>query len=272
MNIFSEINKIESDGMTAVLCIVTKTQGSTPRHAGSKMIVYSDGRTVGTVGGGEIESLCITEAIHLIKNGHTQTLHYKLVNPEQGDPGVCGGEVDVYLEVVGKKQKILIIGAGHVGKQLSFLANWLGFDVFVIDDREELLSEKNLPDVSERFTNLEKLLETYSDFKAFNLFVVMTTRSLEIDVKYLPEILKLDPRYIGVIGSKKRWIRTTELLLNDGILESEIEKIFSPIGLDLKSETPEEIALSIMAEILKVKNDASGENLRYFWRKKIDVE
>ena len=272
MNIFSEINEIESKGRTAVLCIVTKTQGSTPRHAGSKMIVYPDGHIVGTVGGGEIESLCISEAIQLTKSGQTNTLKYKLVNPEQGDPGVCGGEMSVYMEVIGKKPKILIIGAGHVGKQLSFLANWLGFDVFVVDDREELLSDKNLPDGSYRYPNLDNFLKTYFDFKSMNLFVVMTTRSLEIDVKYLPEILKIDPQYIGVIGSRKRWIKTTELLLNDGILKSEIEKIFSPIGLDLKGETPEEIALSIMAEILKVKNNASGESLRYFRRNRIDVE
>lgn len=272
MNIFSEINKIESEGMTAVICIVTKTQGSTPRHAGSKMIVYPDGRTFGTVGGGETESLCISEAIQLLKNGNTQTLHYKLINPEQGDPGICGGAIDIYLEVVGRKHKILIIGAGHVGNQLTFLANWLGFEVIVVDDREELLTENNLPDSSSLYTNFEKFLEAFPDIDVFNLFVVLTTRSLEIDVMYLPRIIKLDPRYIGVIGSKKRWIKTTELLLNDGILESEIEKIFSPIGLDLKSETPEEIALSIMAEILKLKNDASGENLRYFRRKRIDVE
>ncbi|MBE0685348.1 MAG: XdhC family protein [Anaerolineaceae bacterium] len=258
--------------MTAVLCIVTKTQGSTPRHAGSKMIVYPDGRIEGTVGGGELESICITESIKLIENGLTKTLHYKLVNPDQGDPGICGGEVDVYLEVIGKKEKILIIGAGHVGKQLSFLANWLGFEVTVIDDRDELISEINLPNASNRFTNLESFFDMYSDYKVFNIFVVMATRSLEIDVNYLPKILKLGPRYIGVIGSKKRWIKTTELLLNDGIVEAEIEKIFSPVGLDLKSETPEEIALSIMAEILKVKNNASGENLKYFRRKRIDVE
>ncbi|MBW6472397.1 MAG: XdhC family protein [Anaerolineaceae bacterium] len=272
MNIFSEINKIESKGMTAVLCIVTKTQGSTPRHAGSKMIVYADGRTVGTIGGGEIESLCITEAINLIDTGNTKMLHYKLVNPEQGDPGICGGEVEVYLEVFGKKPKMLIFGAGHVGKQLSFLANWLGFEVIMIDDREGLISDVNLPELSVRFASLDKFIEKYPDFVANNLFVVMTTRSLEIDVKHLPEILKFDPRYIGVIGSKKRWLKTTELLLNDGIVESEIMKIFSPVGLDLKSETPEEIALSIMAEILKVRNNASGENLRYFRRKRIDVE
>jgi len=272
MNIFSELTEIESKGMTAVLCIVTKTQGSTPRHAGSKMIVYPDGRIEGTVGGGELESICITESIKLIGNGLTKTLHYKLVNPDQGDPGICGGEVDVYLEVIGKKEKILIIGAGHVGKQLSFLANWLGFEVTVIDDREELISETNLPNAFYRFSNLKTFFDMYSDFKVLNIYVVMATRSLEIDVKYLPEILKLEPRYIGVIGSKKRWIKTTELLLNDGIVEAEIEKIFSPVGLDLRSETPEEIALSIMSEILKVKNNASGENLKYFRRKRIDVE
>ncbi len=272
MNIFSELNEIETKSLTAVLCIVTRTQGSTPRHAGSKMIVYPDGRIVGTVGGGEMESLCITEALRLIEKGNTSILHYKLVNPELGDPGICGGEVEVYLEVIGKKPKIVILGAGHVGNKLSFLANWLGFEVIVIDDREEFISESNFPEAKFRFDSLDKFLNNFSASESNNSYVVLTTRSLEIDVKNIPEILKFNPRYLGVIGSKKRWIKTTELLLNSGIVESEVEKIFSPIGLDLNSETPEEISLAIMAEILKVKNNASGENLRYYRRKKIDVE
>lgn len=272
MNIFSELNEIEAKSLTAVLCIITHTSGSTPRHAGSKMIVYPNGSIAGTVGGGEMESLCISEALRLIEKGTTSTLQYKLVNPELGDPGICGGEMEVYLEVIGKKPKIMILGAGHVGKQLSFLANWLGFEVIVIDDREELISESNFPDSRLRYATLEKFLTDFSSFELANIYVVLTTRSLEIDVKNIPEILKFKPRYLGVIGSKKRWIKTTELLLNDGILESEIEKIFSPIGLDFNSETPEEISLAIMAEILKVKNNASGENLKYHRRKKIDVE
>ena len=272
MNIFSELNEIEANSLTAVLCIVTNTRGSTPRHAGSKMIVYPDGHIVGTVGGGEMESLCISEAIRLIEKGTTTTLHYKLVNPELGDPGICGGEVEVYLEVIGKKPKIMIFGAGHVGKQLSFLANWLGFEVIVIDDREELISENNFPEATHRYATLEKFFKNFSTFESSNTYVVLTTRNLDIDVKNIPEILKFNPRYLGVIGSKKRWIKTTELLLNGGIVESEIEKIFSPIGLDLNSETPEEISLAIMAELLKVKNNASGENLRYYRRRKIDVE
>lgn len=267
MDIFSKLKEIESKGEIAVFCIVTNTRGSTPRHAGSKMIVYPDGSISGTVGGGEVESLCISEALELLKNGFSKNLNYKLVNPDLGDPGICGGEIDIYLEVIGKKPKVIIIGAGHVGKQLSFLANWLGFEVIIIDDRKELLSEENIPEIIHRFSSIEDFLDIHPNIDSRNLHFVLTTRSLEIDVNTIPTLLDLEPAYLGVIGSKKRWIKTTELLLNNGILESDIEKIFSPIGLDLKSETPEEIALSIMAEILKVKNKSTGENLKYYRRK-----
>ncbi len=272
MNFFAKLNEIESNGTPVVLCIVTNTHGSTPRHAGSKMIVYPNGDIFGTVGGGKLEALCIEEALKLLHNGLTNTLNYRLVNPEMGDPGVCGGELEVYLEVIGKKSKVVILGAGHVGKQLSYLAKWIGFDVILIDDREELISEQNIPDVSQRYRSFSDFLAEYGEPSLNDIYVVMTTRNLEIDVKNIPEILKLNPRYLGVIGSKKRWVTTTELLLKAGVSDSEIEKIFSPIGLDLGSESPEEIALSIVAEILKQKNKTSGDSLRYFRRKKVDVE
>jgi xanthine dehydrogenase accessory factor len=267
MKIYSKIHEIEAKGDTAVLCVVTKTRGSTPRHAGSKMIVFPGGNILGTVGGGEIEALCILESKKLLESGSTNNLNYKLVNPEEGDPGICGGEVEVYLEVIGKRNKLLIIGAGHVGQKLAFLANWLSFEVIIIDDREELLSPEFIPQAANRYKSLELFFDNNKIISANDFYVVLTTRNLEIDVDYLPAILKTNPKYVGVIGSKKRWIKTTELLTNNGILESDIEKIFSPIGLDLKSETPEEIALSIMAEIMLVKNNASGENLRYSRRK-----
>jgi xanthine dehydrogenase accessory factor len=272
MNIYSKIDEIEASGHIAVLCIVTKTRGSTPRHAGSKMIVFPDGKIFGTVGGGEIESLCISESLKLIENGYTANLNYKLVNPEQGDPGICGGEVDIYLEVIGKKANLLIIGAGHVGQKLAHLGNWLGFSVGVIDDRKELLETSIIVNSSSIFPSLEEYKSKTTPLLPNNLFVVFTTRSLDIDVSLIPEILTFNPKYIGVIGSNKRWLKTTELLLNDGILESDIEQIYSPIGLDLQSETPEEIALSIMAEILIIKNNATGSNLKLTRRKKIDVE
>lgn len=271
MSIFSKLNEIESSNSQAVLCIVTQTRGSTPRHSGSKMLVFPDGSIFGTVGGGETEALCIKEALNLMQEGLTKTLNYKLVNPDLGDPGICGGEVDIYLEVIGKKEDLLIIGAGHVGQKIVFLSQWLGFNTAIIDDRDEILENNDLENVS-KFTTLEKFIESKNKLQRSNLYVVLTTRSLEIDVDLIPKLISINPKYIGVIGSKKRWIKTTELLLNSGILESEIQKIYSPIGLDLKSETPEEIALAIMAEIMMVKNQASGKNLKYYRRKKVDVE
>ena len=146
----------------------------------------------------------------------------------------------------------------------------MGFNTSILDDRDEILKNNDLENIS-KFTTLENYFESRS-MLPYNLFVVLTTRSLEIDVDLLPKLISVHPKYIGVIGSKKRWIKTTELLLKSGILESEIEQIYSPIGLDLKSETPEEIALAIMAEIMMVKNQASGKNLKYYRRKKVDVE
>jgi xanthine dehydrogenase accessory factor len=272
MSLYSKLSELELTGKKAILCIVTNTRGSTPRHSGSKMIVYPDGTIDGTVGGGEIEALCIEESIKLLNDGSTKILNYKLVNPELGDPGVCGGEVDIYLEVIGKKQTLLIVGAGHVGQKLAFLSKWLGFTTDFIEDREELSNKESSVNGISFYSTIEEYLSSKQNFSSKNLFVVLTTRSLEIDVKILPKILEVNPAYIGVIGSKKRWLKTTELLAKSGIVDSEIQKIFSPIGLDLKSETPEEIALSIMAEIMIVKNNATGKNMKYYRRKKIDVE
>ncbi|HSM25234.1 MAG TPA: XdhC family protein [Anaerolineaceae bacterium] len=267
MNIFTKLKEIEDNGQVAVLCIVTKTRCSTPRHSGSKMLVFPDGSIYGTVGGGEIESLCIKEAQALILNGQTTNLNYQLVNPDQGDPGICGGEVDIYLEVIGKRPALLIIGAGHVGQKLAFLAQWLGFSVNIVDDREEIINQSSELKNIAHFPSLENYLTNRPELDSMNLFVVLTTRSLDIDVQYLPVLMKIQPVYIGVIGSKKRWLKTSELLLKSGIVEEELKKIYSPIGLDLSSETPEEIALAILAEILVVKNGATGKNLRYFRRK-----
>ena len=272
MSVFLKLNEIENSGQSAVLCIVTNTRGSTPRHSGSKMIVFPDGNIYGTVGGGEIEALCIKEAIKLLNEGSTKNLNYKLVNPELGDPGICGGEVDIYLEVIGKKDTLMIIGAGHVGQKLAFLSKWLGYSIILVDDREELINNTAVLEDVATYSSLEECLKQLPMRKFDPLFVVLTTRSLEIDVQLLPELMGLNPKYIGVIGSKKRWLKTTEVLSKSGILESYIQKIHSPIGIDLKSETPEEIALSIMAEIMIVKNNASGKNLKYHRRKTVNVE
>lgn len=267
MNIYHKLAEIVENGPPAVFCLLTRATGSTPRKAGSAMIVFQDGSFIGTVGGGKFESLCIEGALALLKNGNTNVLSYQLVDPSKGDPGVCGGEMEVYLEVVGRKYTVLVHGMGHVGKQVALLAKWIGLEVFLIDDRKELLDDPDLERIPDRFLTIQEFMQAYPKHDFNNTFIVLTTRSNEIDIRDLPGLLEKKPKYIGVIGSKRRWLTTCDALIEKGVSEEVLNNVYSPIGLELKSETPEEIAISILAEILAVKNNSSGENMRNFRRK-----
>jgi len=259
--IFKKLYELEQSGENAVLCIVIDTHGSTPRNSGSKMLVFKDGSILGTVGGGEVEANCIKEALLLNESQTSKILKYQLVDPQKGDPGICGGEVEIYLEYVGKSQQIVIFGAGHVGKSLSHLAKWSGFRVSIIDDRSGFIDENEFSDVNRIiYSSIDDL--SSNQVINSNSIVVLTTRNMDIDISILPWLIGQHPRYIGIIGSARRWISTQNKLLSKGISPKELEKIYSPIGLDLKAETPEEIAISIMAEILMIRNNSSGTHLK----------
>src|SRR5215510_8229274 len=124
--IYRALAEIEKDGKPAALCTVIRSEGSTPRHVGSKMLVYPDGRFTGTVGGGEMESRVIKAALESIRSGETQMLSYTMADPARGDPGVCGGQVEVFVEPILPAPTVVVIGAGHVGRAVAHLAKWLG--------------------------------------------------------------------------------------------------------------------------------------------------
>lgn len=260
-SIFEILFDLEKSGKKAVLCTVISSRGSTPRNSGSKMLVFEDGIISGTVGGGEVEGNCIREASIIFNSHENKILKYQLIDPEKGDPGICGGEVEIFLEFIGNTSTIVIFGAGHVGKSISYLAKWVGFNVILLDDRSELLEY-------ESFSNIKKVnYSSVEDISSNNIvtqdtFVVLTTRNMSIDISLLPYLISQEPIYIGVIGSERRWISTKKKLEDLGIKKEQLEKIYSPIGIDLQAETPEEIAISIMSEILMVKNQSTGKNLR----------
>jgi xanthine dehydrogenase accessory factor len=262
---FEQISEIQKRGDAAVLCIITKSKGSTPRQPGSKMLVFPDGKISGTIGGGETEANCIKEALKLFQSNEPKSLHYSLVNPEKGDPGVCGGELEIYLEPIGIRETVCIIGAGHVGKSVAFLANWLGFNVIVMDDREPLLLKEDYPKETNLIHCEPKSIVKFINFNQDN-YILLTTRSLDIDLVTIPILLPNHPKYIGIIGSKKRWVMTQKGLIENGVEEELINTIFSPIGLDLGAETPQEIAISIMAEIMLVRNQKTGKHMSTQWR------
>jgi xanthine dehydrogenase accessory factor len=259
-NIYEALSELEKKNESASLCIVIKSEGSTPRHVGSKMLVYPDGKFIGTVGGGELENRVIQAALQTLKDGKAQTLSYTMADPSRGDPGVCGGQVEVFVEPILPTATLVVIGAGHVGKAVVHLAKWLGFRVAVCDDRAEFCNPESTPGADEYFqVEMGKLGESLKVTK--QTYLVVTSRGSAVDAAGLPSLLKSEAAYIGVIGSKRRWATTVKALKEKGVADELIAKVRSPMGLELQAETPEEIAVSIMAEVLMVRNSGTGDSM-----------
>jgi len=248
-SIYQSLSALEKNNESAALCTVVKSEGSTPRHVGSKMLVYPDRKFTGTVGGGELENRVIQAALESLQDGVAQTLHYTMADPSRGDPGVCGGTVEVFVEPILPPALIVVIGAGHVGKAVAHLAKWLGFRVAVSDDRAEFCNPETIPNADAYYP--VPMAELVNQLKVTRqTYLVITSRGSGVDAAGMPSLLDSEAAYIGVIGSKRRWLTTVKALKEKGVAEAKLAKVHSPIGLELNAETPEEIAVSIMAEIL----------------------
>ncbi|MCB2202486.1 XdhC family protein [bacterium] len=255
MDLFERLNQTVDAGQPVALCTVVNTKGSVPRHAGAKMLVFPDGEIDGTVGGGETEKLVRDEALAALADGRTRYLHYELIDAEKGDPGVCGGTVSVFVEPYLRMPTVVVVGAGHVGRAIVHLAKWLGYRVVLSDDRADLCTQENSPGANQYLPVPMGDLPEAMDINPQTYFVLVT-RGVEVDVQGLPAILATDAAYIGLIGSKKRWAHCQEKLKEADVPDSLIERIKSPVGLNIHAETPNEIALSIMAEITDLRNDS----------------
>lgn len=244
----------------AALCTVVRSQGSTPRHSTSKMLVYEDGKFIGTVGGGELENRVFKEAMESLNDGKSRLLEYSMSDPTRGDVGVCGGTVEVFVEPILPAPTLVVIGGGHVGKAVAHLAKWLDFRVAVSDDRPEFCTPEENPDADVFYEcKMDELPKNLKINK--HTYLVLTTRGVTIDAPGLPPLLDSDAAYIGVIGSRRRWKMTTDKLKEMGISQEKIDRVHSPIGLELQAETPEEIAVSIMAEILMLRSGGTGKSM-----------
>jgi len=260
-SIYQALSELETNHDSAALCIVVKSEGSTPRHVGSKMLVYPDGRFIGTVGGGELESRVINAAVESLTNGTAQNLAYTMADPSRGDPGVCGGTVEVFVEPIFPRAMVVVIGGGHVGKAVVHLAKWLGFRVAVSDDRPEFCNPESVPGADSYYpVAIGELPEQLKINK--RTYIVITSRGSGVDVQGLPSLLEADAAYIGVIGSKRRWLTTMKALKEKGVAEDKLARVHSPMGLELNAETPEEIAVSIMAEVLMLKDKGTGKPMK----------
>jgi xanthine dehydrogenase accessory factor len=251
-----------ASGEGVVLVTVIRTQGSVPRRAGTKMLLFSDGSTEGTVGGGEMEAQVIATGLETMRTAKPQQVKYEFRDPESGDVGVCGGEMEVFVEPILPERRVIVIGAGHVGQAIAHLASWAGFRVVVVDDRPGFATAEKIPQAHELHTCAIAELPALMDITESD-YLVLTTRGVPFDVEGLPSLLATPAAYIGVIGSRRRWETTHRALLDSGVDPKAFDRVHSPIGLEIHAETPEEIAVSVMAEIIMQKRGGSGEAMAH---------
>ncbi len=267
--VYAALLDAQEKGVSAALATVVRVIGSVPRHEGSKMLVYADGRFVGTIGGGAMESRVIQEAVASMQDGRTRTRSYTLNDISAGDAGVCGGTVDVFIEPIYSPPTLLVIGGGHVGKALAQLGKWMEYRVVLCDDRAEFANPDYLPGMDEYVVCKPAEITQHTIINQ-RTCIAAVTRGLPVDVHLVPALLATDAAYIGVIGSRRRWSVTVKALAEQGISPEDLERIRAPIGLELEAETPKEIALSIMAEIVMLQRGGTGKPMQ--WLTEADIK
>ena len=268
--ILKAVSSAVERGIETAVVTVLEVKGSSPGKEGAMMAVFSDGSILGTVGGGALEYEFIKEALKAIKENKSFEKSFELT--EKGSLHMkCGGFVRAYIKVFAKREKLLIMGGGHLGAELYTLGKFLNKYVVVFDDREEFANRERFPEADEIiFGKMEETVKNYSVDE--NSYIIIVTRGHENDKECLKAILdkKVSPKYIGMVGSRGKVLSTYKELLDEGYSKEELKKIYSPIGLDISSSEPKEIALGIMAEITAVKNQKTGEHMRDI--RKIDID
>ena len=177
--IYQALSEIEEKGQSAALATIVRSKGSTPRHGTSKMLVYSDGSFIGTVGGGGLERRVHEAALEVMQDGEARYLSYNMADPAKGDPGICGGTVEIFVEAILPKPALIIIGAGHVGKAVAHLAKWLNFRIVIVEDRAEFCTPEQIPDGDEFHpVAMDKIVEKVP-INAQS-YIVMATRGADL--------------------------------------------------------------------------------------------
>ncbi len=257
MELFEELVRLRKDGRASCLATIVQCIGSSPQKEGAKMLVRDDGSVIGSLGGGCLEAEVIQHALMSMKNGTPLTVPFELTERHGGL--VCGGKVLVYIEPVIPEPHLVILGAGHVGKALAFVAHFSGFRVTVVDDREEYANKENIPDADQVIVHdfgsvFERVPADQTSY------IVIATRGHNHDLDALRAALRTRARYLGLLGSRRKRALLFKTLAEEGFSEEDIQRIIIPVGLAIGSVTPDEIAVSIMAQIIQKRreNAASG--------------
>jgi xanthine dehydrogenase accessory factor len=252
--VFEALTQALERGEDAALVTIVSANGSTPQRVGAKMLVYADGRVVGTIGGGCYENEALWKARETLETRKAVTVHYELADDFAEESGlICGGQMDVFIEPIEPSPAVYVFGAGHVGQFVGRVAHDAGFQVHVVDDREKFANRERFPDAAEIVVD---------DIPAWlartrmppSAYAVIVTRGHRHDLDALRALSAQNLRYLGLIGSRAKVKRIYDVLVEDGSVPIErLEQIHAPIGLDIGAVTPQEIAVAIVAELIAVR-------------------
>ena len=254
-------------GEPAALVTIVRSSGSTPQRAGAKMLVYADGRIVGTIGGGCYENDAIGRARQAIASGKPALVKFDLNDDFVQESGlICGGQMEVYIDPIAPAPPLYIVGAGHVGWHLARMAAEAGFRIHVIDDREKFANAERFPAADTIEVDDIGAWLHRADLPS-TAYAVVVTRGHTHDFEALRALAARDLRYVGLIGSRAKVARIFDALEAEGMPPECLGRVHAPIGLDIGAITPAEIAVSILAELIAIRHGKDPAALSMQWRR-----
>src|SRR5580693_9520330 len=259
MDIYDEIVRLRKIGQKCAVATIVQVNGSIPSYESAKMLVREDGSMLGTIGGGCVEAEVWNAAREVIETEKPRHLTFSLGQDAAYDNGlICGGQLNIFVEPVTPQPRAYIFGGGHVSKSLSKVANLAGFATVIIDDREAFANKERFPEADEVYAE-----EYESVFPKLPItstsYIIIVTRGHRDDMRVLRWAVETPARYISMIGSKRKTISVIHELEKEGFRHAAFEKIFAPMGLEIGAETPEEIAISVVSEMIAMRRTPRSE-------------
>jgi len=259
MDIYDEIVRLRRLGQKAAIATIVQVRGSIPSYESAKLLVREDGSMVGTIGGGCVEAEVWNAAREVIETEKPRHLTFNLGQDAAYDNGlICGGQLDIFVEPVVPPPQAFIFGAGHISKSLSKVAALAGFAATIIDDRDSFANRDRFPDADEIFAG--EYEEVFPKLPINELsYLIIVTRGHRDDMRVLRLAVGTNARYIAMIGSKRKVLSVVRELEREGISRDRLERIHAPMGLEIGAISPEEIAISVAAEMIAVRRNADSD-------------
>jgi len=253
MDLYDEIVRLRKLGQKCAIATIVQVNGSIPSYESAKILVREDGSFMGTVGGGCVEAEVWNAAREVIETEKPRHLTFSLGQDAAYDEGlICGGQLNIFVEAVIPQPHAYIFGGGHVSKSISKVASIAGFSTVIVDNREAFANAERFPEAeatyAEEYEDVFPKLEVNS-----STYLIIVTRGHRDDMRVLRWAVNTPARYIAMIGSKRKTISVVHELEKEGIGREAFEKVFAPMGLEIGAETPEEIAISVVAEMIAIR-------------------